>query len=159
MIDSLVQRCNVVELLAPAADAGGRTSTNYASLKNAKKAWIIVHIKQGAANTILLSPLQATSVAGGGSTAGPTVPIWSNQAAGTADAYTKQTSAATFTTSAAQTNKIVVFELTPDQLDTVNGFDCIGISTGASNASNITSAIVLIESKFVQAYPPSALVD
>lgn len=154
---SLPQTCNVLTLLAPAADAAGRTS-QYVSLKNALKVWIVVHVKQGNAATILLSLLQATAVAGTSSKAGPVVDIWANQDT-SADAFTKATSAATFTTSAAVKDKIVIFELRPEALDSNNGFDCIGISTGASNAANITSAMAFIYTAYQQAAPPSALTD
>jgi hypothetical protein len=154
---SLPQVCNVVTLLAPAADAAGRTSA-YVSLKNALKVWVVVHINQGNAATILLSLLQATAVAGTASKAGPSVDIWANQAS-ELDAFTKQTSGATFTTSAAVKGKIVIFEFKPEALDSNNAFDCIGISTGASNAANITSAQAIIYTGYQQAAPPSAVTD
>lgn len=159
MIQSLPQTCNIISLLANAADAAGRTSTNYASLKSAVKVTVIARVNQGNAATVALSLLQATAVAGTGSKAGPTASIWTNQDAQTADAFTKQTDAASFTTSAAVKDKIVVFEFVPAAMDTANGFDCIGISTGASNAANITSAMVIIQTGYAQAAPPSALTD
>jgi hypothetical protein len=52
-----------------------------------------------------------------------------------------QTAAATFTTSATTKVKRIVFEIVPEQcMDVANGFDCIAVSTGASNAANITEA-------------------
>jgi hypothetical protein len=131
-------------LLAPAADAAGRTSA-YHSLKGAVRAWITCHINQGAANTVLLSPLQATAVAGTGSKAIAAARIWTklDQAF---TAYTKQTEAATFTTDAAVKDKIIVFELDlPKVLDVAGGFDCIAVSTGASAAGNITEATLWIQ--------------
>lgn len=154
---SLAQECNIVALLNPATDAAGRTSA-YVSCKNANKVRIVVHITQGNAATILLSLLQATAVAGTNSKAGPTVDIWANQDVAT-DAFTKATSGATFTTSAAVKNKIVIFEFKPEVLDSNNAFDCVGISTGASNVANITSAIAYIYTAYQQAAPPSALTD
>ena len=41
----------IVNLLAPAADAAGRTGA-YVSLKNAIKAFIVVHLTQGNAATV-----------------------------------------------------------------------------------------------------------
>ena len=55
-----------VQLLNPAADAAGRTS-NYVSIKRGVKATIVVHITQGNAATVTLTPLQATDVSGTGS--------------------------------------------------------------------------------------------
>lgn len=129
--------------LEPAADAGGRTSP-YISLKDAVKAWIVVYMNQANAATVLLSPLQATAVAGTGSKAISAARIWTKlDEAGTS--FTKQTEAATYTTDAALKKKVVVFEIDCAKvLDVAGGFDCIAVSTGASNAANITSAILLI---------------
>lgn len=145
-------------MLAPAADAAGRTSA-YQSLKGAVKAFIVAYINQGNAATILLSPLQATTVAGAGSKAVNVVRIWTKlDEAFTA--FTKQTEAATFTTDAALKSKIVVFELDLEKaFDVAGNFDCIALSTGASNVANITSALLLVQHGHQGASVPNPLVD
>lgn len=156
---SLVAQAYERHLLAPAADAAGRTSI-YRSLKNALKAYVVVCINQGNAATVLLSLLQASAVAGTGSKAITATPIWANQDEAAADGDTAQTAAATFTTSAALKVKRIVFEIVPEQcMDLANGFDCIGISTGASNAANITEAHLVVIPAYQQASPPNSLVD
>ena len=40
-----------------------------------------------------------------------------------------------------------------------NGFDCVAIQTGASNAANITQAMIYVYSDYQQAQPPSILVN
>lgn len=156
---NIPQNMKVVSLLAPATDAAGRTGA-YASLKNATEAWIVAHITQGNAATIALQPLQASAVAGTGSKSiTNAVPIWSNLDVGTDDNLVKRTDATSYTTDAAVKNKIVVFHIDPALLDIENGFDCIGLSTGASNVANITSALLYINSRYPQATPPSATVD
>jgi hypothetical protein len=139
-----------ISLLKPAADGAGRTSANYASLRNAVKAWLVAYINQGNAATILLSPLQATALGGTGSKAiSNACRIWTDLDADTAGGFTRQTDATTYTTDAATKTKIIVFEIDPDaQLDVAGGFDHIGISTGASNAGNITSAMIIIQPKY-----------
>lgn len=149
----------VVPLLKPAADAAGRTS-RYISLKDAARAYVCVYVDQGNAATILLSLLQASAVAGTGSKAGPTVQIWSALDVATSDVPARRTDAATYTTDAAVKEKLVIFSVDAAALDTNNGFDCIGLSTGASNAANITSAFaVLVGNRYASASPPSAIVD
>lgn len=129
-----------VDLLNLATDAAGRTS-RYISLKGCAKCCIRVKLTQGAANTVLLSILQATTVAGANSKAlANAVPISANQDTATLDAFTKQTAGVAFTTSATTKNKVVWFDIDPAVLDINNGFDCIAISTGASSASNLTEA-------------------
>jgi hypothetical protein len=148
-----------IELLNPAADSGGRTSTNYVNMGNFDKAWIVCHITQGNAATILLTPLQATSLAGAGSKAITATQIWTNLNEAAADLFTKQANAANYTTDAGVEHKIVIFEISPqDCMDMANGFNHIGISTGASNAANITQAAIYGLARYQQAQPPTALV-
>lgn len=134
--------CALVEALAPAADAAGRTG-DYISLKNAcGPVYIVVHITQGNAATVALTPKQATKVDGTNVKALTSdVEIWSNLDTATSDAFVKRTSAKDYTTDAALKNKIVVFKIDPASLDTANDFDCITVVTGASNAANITQAM------------------
>ena len=138
------QALSPYSLLPPATDAAGRTSA-YHSLKGAVRAWIVVYMDQANAATVLLSPLQASAVAGTGSKAIAAARIWTKLDEALTS-FTAQTEAATFTTDAALKKKIVIFELDPTKvLDTANNFDCIAVSTGASNAANITSAQLLIQ--------------
>lgn len=154
---TLAEDAIVIQLLAPAADAAGRTSS-YFSLKTFHKAFLLVSITQGNAATILLSLLQASAVAGTGSKAGPTVPIWSNLDT-TVAGMTARTAAATYTTDAGVKNKVVIFQIDPAALDQANGFDCIGISTGASNAANITAAMLIGSPRYPGPSQPSVLID
>ena len=134
-------------LLAPAADAAGRTS-GYVTLKNAIKAFIVVHITQGNAATVALTPLQAQDVSGTGSKAVNAVPIWSNLDVSLTSLLTARAAAASYTTDAAVKNKLVVFEILPEAaLDVTNGFTTIAIQTGASNAANITFAEIITLNK------------
>lgn len=142
-----------VTMLVPAADAGGRTSS-YFSLKGAEKAYIVVYMNQGNAATVALTPAQATAVAGTSTKAISATRIWVNQDAATAVAFTKATEAASYTTSAAVKHKIVIFEVGPYCMDVGSGFDCVAITTGASNAANITSAMLYIVPKYAGATAP-----
>lgn len=131
--------------LAPAADAAGRTSSFF-SLKNAHRAYAVVTLTQGNAATVALTITQATTVAGAGAKAiAGTHRIWAAQDVATLPVVAAVADAASFTTSAALANKMVVIEIDPQvNLDVAGGFDCIAITTGASNAANITSASLVI---------------
>jgi hypothetical protein len=148
-----------VVMLPIAADAAGRTS-GYFDLKNSVgKAYVVAEVNQGNAAPVLVSLLQATTLAGAGAKAINAVPIWLTANTALTDALVQQTSAATFTTSAAINDKLVVFELTMESaLDMVNGFKFIGVSTGASNAANITGAKLFILQAIQGASAPSAMV-
>ena len=144
-----------VGLLPPAADAAGRTSA-YRDLANALKAWVVVHVNQGNAAQVTLSILQGQDTSGTGSKAVGVMPIWLTAATATSDALAVQTAAATFQTSAGTTDKIVVFEITPEMcMDLVNGFHTIAVQTSASNAANITEAELFIYGSYQGASEPS----
>lgn len=148
-----------VQLLAGATDAAGRTS-NYVSLKNMLKAWIVCEVAQGNAAQVTFSPLQAQDVSGTNSKAVNSVPNWANEDCATSDSLVAQALAASYQTGAATKNKIVVFEIDPaTALDIAGGFDCIGVSTSASNAGNVTSAQIYGLNRYQQATPPTALTN
>lgn len=151
-----------VQLLEPAADAGGRTS-GYVSLKNAHKAYLVCEVNQGNAATVLLTPLQATDVSGAGSKAIGVTPIVADLDTAASDVLADQAAAVNFTTDAGVKKKLVIFEIDPAEcMDVANAFDCIAISTGASNAANITAVqLLLLPARYpgAQAGQPSALVN
>lgn len=149
-----------VVMLPIAADAAGRTSATWFDLKNCVgKVYIICEVNQGNAATVLLTPLQATSLAGAGSKAISAVPIWLVADTSVTDALVQQANAANFTTSATLKDKLVIFELECESaLDMVNGFSYLGVSTGASNAANITGAKMFMLRAIQGASAPSTMV-
>jgi hypothetical protein len=156
---SLPELLPPVSLLTPAADAAGRTS-RYVKLGKCDKAWIVCHVNQGNAATVALTPLQASDTSGTGSkgltAAG--VQIWTDLDEATLDLFAKQANAASFTTDAATKDKIVIFEISPqDCMDMAGGFNTIAIQTGASNAANITQAAIYPLARYQQAQPPTIL--
>lgn len=148
----------IVDGAPPAADAAGRTS-DYVSLKNCKRAFIVCHINQGNAATVLLTPNQASAVAGTGKKVIPAVPIWANLDTVASDTLARATDAANYTTDAGVKQKVVVFQVDADKLDMANGFDCISIDTGASNAANITAVMFYLETRYAQDNPPAAITN
>ena len=152
-------------LLPAAADAAGRTSS-YVSLKNAQKAWLVCEVNQGNAATVQFTPLQATDSSGTGSKAlTNNAPIALNNDTSTAtgtDQNVPQSDAKNFTTDATTKDKLVVFEIQPEEVmdinNTTKAFDHIAIQTGASNAANITSAKLFYLSRDQRQQPPTAYV-
>lgn len=126
--------------LAPAADAAGRTGAVYVDAGKYHKLFIEFHINQGAANTVALSLSQASDAVGTGAAAVTALnDIYTNQDVAGGTSFTKQTAAASFTTSAATTVKVVIMEVDPAKLG-VKRF--IAPVTGASAAGNITSCLI-----------------
>ena len=149
----------VLPILDPAADAAGRSSRAI-SLKNyTGVVKLVAYINQGNAATVALTPEQCSAVAGTGNKAIPAVPIFSAQDLATTTVAVRATAAASFTTSAAVTAKRVEFLIDPASLDVAGGFDCIRLTTGASNAANITSAFVVAVPKHAVELGNNARVD
>lgn len=156
---SLVAQTPHVSLLPNAADAAGRTS-GYRSLKHATKAYVIARVNQGNAATVLLSVLQAKDVAGTGSKAINVSPIWLCNDTSVNSDMIAQAAAATFTTDATLKDKVVYFEILPEAaMDINNGFTTIALSTGASNAANITSAELVIVTDQETSQPPDSYIN
>ena len=106
---------------------------------------MLVHINQAAVDVVAITIEQATKVDGTGTKAiAKTVPIYLVADAATSDVWVRQTDAVAFTTSAAQKEKLVAFEISAEDLDVAGGFDCVCVKTAASHATNITSAAYVL---------------
>ena len=156
---SFPEKYKIVRALSPATDAAGREG-DVVSLKNANKAWIVAQITQGDANVVLLTVSQCQHVNNVGIKAiTSTVPIWANLDCAASDTLVRRTDAVNYTTDAGVKHKIVVFQVDPASLDTANGFDCITITTGASNVGNITSAVYYLDMRFQEDALPAVITD
>lgn len=153
-VTSIAEQLHPVELLAPATDAAGRSSTVYVNTAYCNKIHVRFHVTQGNAATILISILQATAAAGTNSKAGPTCQVWANLDCAANDTLARATDGSTYTTDAGVKHKIVIFEIDASALDVAGGFTYVGISTGASNAANLTSASAeFMGTRYQQATP------
>lgn len=165
----LWQAANIVSLLNPAADSAGRTS-KFVSLKNAHKAFIVAYVTQGSATSVTFTPTQAQDNIGTNAKAIGVAPIAVNLDTDTvpSDILTMLASAASYTTDAGVKTKLVMFEIDPIESMDINSltlnaaglprsFDHIAITTNASSASNVTSALLILTPlRFQQANPPTA---
>lgn len=154
------QEMKIVEAIAPAADAAGRSSA-CVTLKGCGRAFLKIHITQGNAATIALTPMQATAIAKtSGKVLANAVPIWANLDTAATDTLVRATDAVNYTTDAGVKNKQIIFQIDPSQLDVAGGFDCVYFTTGASNAANITQAEwILTDLKHSSKTPASAIAD
>lgn len=158
---SMPELTKAAVLLPSAADAAGRAAASAVSMKNAGRVYIYCFITQGNAATILLTPMQASAVAKtGGKVLTNPIRIWANLDTDATDTLVRQADAVNFTTDAGVKNKLVIFEIDPASLDLANSFDCVYVSTGASNAANLTLALAFgTDLRFASATPPSMMVD
>lgn len=138
----------VVQALYPQTNGGALTG-DYISLKYVKELYIVVNVQQGNAATIALTIEQATAVAGTNTKAiTVAVPIWYNLDTATNDTLTRDTDAVSKTTDAGVKNKVYIFKVDPATLDLANGFDCITVKAGASNAANLVGAVYLCNMRY-----------
>ncbi len=148
----------IVQGKSPTTTTGGFTA-DYVSLKNVHRAWVIVELTQAVAHATVVSLMRATAVAPTGATAvTETVPIWENEATGTSDTLVRQTDAASITLTADAENKTVVMLIDPAKL--TDTFDCIAAKlSDSSQATNFASVTYLLETRYAQATPPTAITD
>jgi hypothetical protein len=153
---ALPENAKLVGSLAPATDAAGRTG-RYISIANLLKVYVVFHIQQGNAATIVLDVVQATSNGGAGvKVVAGSRRIWTNLDLATNDTIARQTDAASYTTDAGVKEKQVVIEIVPSDLDLANGFIWIAPRTGASNVANLTEAMVYGVPAYAGAAQPTA---
>jgi hypothetical protein len=156
---TLPEKYKIVRALTPATDAAGREG-DVVSLKNVNKAYIVAQVAQGDANVVLFTVSQCQHVNNVGIKAiANAVPIWSNLDCAASDTLVRRTDAVNYTTDAGVKNKMIVFQIDPATLDTANGFDCITITTAASNVGNVTAATYYLDMRFQEDVPPSAILD
>lgn len=155
---SLAQNFKIVQLAVPAL-ANGMTY-DYVCCKNAHKVWIIVeHYSAGGDTDLVLTLTEATTVAAGGATTVTnSAAIWVNADTSLTDTLVKQTDATAYTidTGAAKPQQ-VVFEW--DCAKFAAGFDCLTIIDSGGNAANYASATAILQERYPQATPPTAITD
>lgn len=125
--------------LEPAADAAGRTGV-YIDPALYQKVIAVALINQGNAATVQVKLTKADDTSGTNATdvtAGEVLSLATNQDMAAGVAFTRQTAAATFTTSAATKVKAIAWEIDPAALTK----RYLAVTTGASNVANITSAM------------------
>lgn len=152
-----------MEVNAIRPQAGGAITGDYVSLKNVNMAWVVVTIYQDTSDTVAITIEQATDVSNSLSDSKAitnAVPIWTNKDCASADAFTRETDAVNFTTSADDNvTKKIIFKIDPALLDTDDDFDCITVKTGASDATNLTEAHYLLDMKYREDVPPTVITD
>jgi len=153
----------VMEVNALCPQAGAALTGDYVCLKNVNMAWVVVTVYQDTTDTVAITIEQATDVSNSLSDSTAitnVVPIFANQDCATSDAFTRQTDAVSFTTSADDdVIKKIIFQIDPALLDVENNFDCITVKTGASDATNLTEAHYLLDMKYKQETPPTVITD
>lgn len=156
---SLPEKYKIVRVQQTVA-ANSFTLSDYISCKNAHKVWFLIN-HAGATDTDITFALdEATAVAGTTHAAvTATFPIWEDADAGTSsDTLVRQTDAASLVIDpATEGASMSIIEWDPAKH--TSGYDCIAVSGSGGNASNTVTIFALIEERYPQATPPTAITD
>ena len=153
---NLAEDCKIVKLFHGAANA---VDCDYVSMKNAVKAWFVISHNGSTDTDLTLTVTEAADVAGtSAATVGQTCPIWTCVSTTSLDAFTRATDATALTIDpATQGTMLAIIEWDPAKH--AEGLDCITLADSGGNASDTCVVLIVIQSKFAQASPPSAIVD
>lgn len=143
----------------PVVTTNAAVDCDFISLKNAHRVTIVAELLQAATHATALGIDEATTVAGGSAAAVTVVQkIWKNADVSATDTLVEGTDAATVAATAGTTNQQLVMQVDPSTLSA--GFDCIRATlTASSEAANFATVTYLIENRYAQATPPSAIID
>ena len=160
MIRSIAESLKVVSGLTPVTTNGGADS-DYVSLKNVNKCFIVAKLTQAVGHATALAPYQATAVAGtNAKVLSANCKIYANEDRATSDTNEVQTDAKNYSVTADIKEKQVIFEIDPATLDVENGFDCIKLNiSDSSQATNFANVTFLFDMKYQGDTPPSMIID
>lgn len=163
MNTNLPENFKLVQLQSPKTTNGGFTS-GYVSLKNCKKATIIVELKQAVGHATNFALSQAYAVAGtGAKVLTNECKIWSNEDVAASDTLVRQTDAKNYSVTADVKSKQIIFEVEPSICMDINAatpFDCLGlVVSDSSQATNFASITAILETRYEQATPPAVITD
>jgi hypothetical protein len=140
---NLATTSKIASMLPGAADAGGRSSRAI-SCKNHTIVSVLAQVNQQNAAPVTFTLTQAQDASGlNAKPISNPLPIWANQDTVAADTMARQADGVAFTTSAALAHKQVIFHVDPSNLDVNGGYGYVILTTSASNAANITSALAI----------------
>ena len=157
---NITQNFKLVQGVKPTT-TNAQITTDVVSLKNYKKVWIVIELTQAVGHATVITLNQNASVGGAGKALTGDVLIWANEDTAATDTLVRKTDAKSYTVANDVKGKTVVFEVDPSiALDLTNDYDCISAVIGASSqVTNFASVTYILEPRYLQATPPSAIVD
>jgi hypothetical protein len=158
---SFPEEFKIVDASAGPVTTNGGVTCDFVSLKNAHKAWIVASFTQAVGHATGIDPTQSTVVAGTDAKALTTnVPIWLNEDTAASDTLVAQTAAKTLNVTNNIKKKQVIFEIDPSGFDVEDGFDVLGCTVDdSSEATNFVSVLYILQMRYKQATPPTAITD
>jgi len=142
-------------------DTFAERTLDYVSLKNVQMAWIVILLTQATGHETLIQPQVATSVLPTGAVSITfATDFWSNEDTDTTDTLVKQTTATSFSVDGDVAHKMVVVKMDPSDV-VAQGvtYDCIGCTIESSKQFNYVAALYVLQERYPQETPPTALLD
>lgn len=153
------EKFKLVKLYGGASN-GISTGTDYICCKNAHRVTFLIYTWGTTATTLPLSLIEATTVAGSTTSAVTNVfPIWKVIATTSTDALAAQTAAALLTIDPDGTDSTMLAVFQWDPANHAAGYDCVAVKGTTGNAADYIVILALIEERYAQATPPSAIID
>lgn len=152
---------NKIVALYGGATNGISAGTDYICCKNAHRVTFLIYTWGTTATTLVLSLREATNVAAGTTAAVTEVfPVWKVIATTSTDALTKvATDAASLTIDPDGTDSTMLAAIQWDPAKHTAGYDCISLWGTTGDAADYMTVIAVIEERYAQAIPPSAIID
>jgi hypothetical protein len=157
----LPEHCKVIDLVPGISDTFAQVTCDYVSLKNVQMAWIVVLLTQTTGHETLIQPQVATGVTPAGATSITfATDIWSNEDTTATDTLVKRTSATYYAVDGDAALKMVVFRIDPSDVVAQGvDYDCIGCVIDSSKHLNLVAGVYVLQERYAQETPPSAIVD
>ena len=159
---SLAQNFKIVDATAGPVTTNGGVTSDYVSLKNCHKAWIVLQFTQAVAHATVIQPQVATAVAPTGATSITfSAPIWANEDTATTDTFVAKTAATSYTLTADVKKKQVIIEIDPAACQAMGAtYDVIGFTIATSGqATNFVAGQFVLAPRYEQATPLAAITD
>ena len=156
----LPEQYKIVALYGGASN-GISAGTDYICCKNAHRVTFLIYTYGTTATTLVLSLREATDVAAGTTAAVAEVfPVWKVISTTSTDALTKvATDIASLTIDPDGTDSTMLAVMQWDPSKHAAGYDCISVWGTTGDASDIIVVLAVIEERYAQAIPPSAIID
>ena len=157
----LPEHCKVIDALPGIGDTFAGRTFDYVSLKNCQMAWIVVLLEQTEGHETLIQPQVATSVLPTGATSITfATDIWVNEDTGASDTLVKQANATNCSVAGDIATKMVVIRIDPSDVVAQGvAYDCIGCTIEASKQMNYVAGVYILQERYAQETPFSAIVD
>lgn len=159
---SLPEAFKIVDATAGCVTTNGGVTSDYVSLKNVLKAYIVLQFTQAVGHATVIQPQVASAVAPTGATSITfSAKWWENEDTAASDTLVAQTAATSMTVTNNIKKKQVIIEIDPAQAIAQGAtLDVIGFTVSdSSQATNFVSGQFFLLERYQQATPPAAITD